>query len=67
MAFETILTRETIDEYTSHGYWVNRVITDYLDDVAGRTPGKTAFVDPRRRVTYAELRPPLWTAEPDIS
>jgi cyclohexanecarboxylate-CoA ligase len=56
MAFETILTRETIDEYTSHGYWVSRVITDYLDDVAGRTPGKTAFVDPRRQVTYAGLR-----------
>ncbi len=24
--------------------------------MAGRTPGKTAFVDPRRQVTYAELR-----------
>src|ERR1019366_2183702 len=56
MALETILTRETIDEYTSYGYWVNRVITDYLDDVAERAPGKTALTGPRRQLTYAELK-----------
>lgn len=56
MAFETILTQAAIDEYTSQGYWVNRVITDYLDDVVERTPDKTAFIDPRRQVTYAQLQ-----------
>jgi cyclohexanecarboxylate-CoA ligase len=35
---------------------VNRTITDYLDEVAAATPDRTAFIDPRRRVTYAELR-----------
>jgi cyclohexanecarboxylate-CoA ligase len=37
-------------------YWRDRVITDFLDEVAAATPDKTAFVDPRRSVTYAVLR-----------
>ncbi len=56
MTFETILTPEQVEEYTSQGYWLNRTITDYLDEVAERTPDKTAFIDSRRQVTYAELR-----------
>ncbi len=56
MTFQTILTQEKIEEYTSQGYWLNRTITDYLDEVAEQNPDKTAFIDSRRQVTYAELR-----------
>ncbi len=56
MTFETILTPDMIEEYTSQGFWLDRTITDYLDEVAEQTPDKTAFIDSRRRVTYAELR-----------
>src|SRR5512139_279039 len=56
MTFQTILTQEQIEEYTSQGYWLNRTITDYLDEVAEQNPDKTAFIDNRRQVTYAELR-----------
>jgi hypothetical protein len=56
MTFETILTQEQIDTYTGAGHWVDRVITDYLDDAAERTPDKVAFIDPRREVTYAQLK-----------
>jgi len=56
MTFETILTQDQIDAYTGAGYWVDRVITDYLDDAAERTPDKIAFIDPRRQVTYGQLR-----------
>jgi cyclohexanecarboxylate-CoA ligase len=56
MAFETILTPELIDGYTDAGYWLNRTITDYLDEAADATPDKVAFVDSRRRITYGQLR-----------
>src|SRR5688500_18791947 len=56
MAFETILTRERVDQHTRDGFWVNRTITDYLDEAAVATPDKVAFIDPRRQVTYAEFR-----------
>ncbi len=56
MTFETILTQEQVDTYTTAGFWVDRVITDYLDEWAGRTPDKVAFVDVRREVTYAQLK-----------
>ena len=55
MTLETILTDEIIDEYTKAGYWQNKIITDFLDEVVARTPDKVAAVDPRRQVTYAEL------------
>jgi cyclohexanecarboxylate-CoA ligase len=56
MSFETILSQERIDRHTRDGFWVNRLITDYLDEAAAATPDKVAFVDPRRQITYAELR-----------
>jgi cyclohexanecarboxylate-CoA ligase len=56
MGFETILTPELVDEYTSQGFWVDRTITDYLDEAASRTPDKTAFVDSRREISYGELK-----------
>ena len=68
MAFQTLLTPELIDRYTSSGAWVDRVITDYLDQNAEATPDKIAFIDPlsgpfanvgevmRNHVLYANLR-----------
>jgi cyclohexanecarboxylate-CoA ligase len=56
MSFETVLTPEKIDEYTRQGYWVNRTITDYLDEMVHRRPDKIAFVDSRRQVTYGQLK-----------
>src|SRR6476659_273645 len=55
MTFQTILTPETVGEYTAAGYWSDRIITDFLDEAADRTPDKTAAIDARRQVTYAEL------------
>jgi cyclohexanecarboxylate-CoA ligase len=56
MTFETILTPEYVEKFTAAGLWTNRVITDFLDEVAAATPDKLAFVDSRRRITYAELK-----------
>ena len=56
MAFGTILDSARIDQHTRDGFWRNRVITDHLDEAAAATPDKVAFIDPRRQVTYAELR-----------
>jgi cyclohexanecarboxylate-CoA ligase len=56
MSFETILTQDQIDAYTRQGFWRDRTITDFLDDAAAQTPGKTAFIDSRRQITYAELK-----------
>ena len=56
MTFETRLNDELIAKYTDGGFWVNRVITDYLDEWTERTPDKVAFIDSRRQITYAELR-----------
>jgi cyclohexanecarboxylate-CoA ligase len=56
MTFQTILTQQRIDEHTRAGHWVGRTITDYLDEVAASTPDKVAFIDPRRTITYGELR-----------
>ena len=56
MAFETILTDELIEKYTSAGHWVDHTITDYLDDWAEHTPDKVAFIDSRREVSYGQLR-----------
>jgi acyl-coenzyme A synthetase/AMP-(fatty) acid ligase len=55
VSFETILTPERIERHTAAGHWVDRVITDYLDEWAERVPDKIAFIDPTRQVTYAEL------------
>jgi cyclohexanecarboxylate-CoA ligase len=56
MPFETILTAEVIGKHTRAGYWVNRTITDYLDEIVSATPEKTALVDSRRRISYGELK-----------
>jgi len=54
--FETLLTPERIARETAAGHWRNKVITDFLDEYAAATPDKVAFIDSRRRVTFAELK-----------
>jgi cyclohexanecarboxylate-CoA ligase len=56
MTFETVLTPELIEHYTSQGLWTDRVITDFLDEVAAEQPDKLAAIDSRGQVTYAELK-----------
>jgi cyclohexanecarboxylate-CoA ligase len=56
MSFETILTAEQAEKYTSEGLWAGRVITDFLDEVAAATPDKVAAIDARGQVTYGELK-----------
>jgi acyl-CoA synthetase (AMP-forming)/AMP-acid ligase II len=54
VSFETILDDELIE--ANAGLWVNRTITDHLDEVVAATPDKTAFTDSRRSITYAALK-----------
>ena len=56
MAFETMLTAERVERHVSAGYWRGHTITDFLDEHAAATPGKVAFIDSRRQISYAELR-----------
>lgn len=56
MALETMLTAERVERHVNAGYWRDHTITDFLDTYAAATPGKVAFIDSRRQVTYAELR-----------
>lgn len=54
--FETLLDDERIARETGAGYWAGRLITDFLDDYAQRTPDKIAFVDAQREITFAQLK-----------
>jgi cyclohexanecarboxylate-CoA ligase len=53
---DTMLTPDQIDLYTSKGFWPNRLITDYLDEIAAATPDKVAAIDARGQITYGELK-----------
>ena len=53
--FETTLTPAQVEKFTGAGYWRDRTITDFLDEVAAATPDKPAFIDSRTQVTYGEL------------
>ena len=48
--------REMIEEYTSKGWWQNLTYGDLLDRAAAAYPDKTAIIDARARLTYAELK-----------
>jgi cyclohexanecarboxylate-CoA ligase len=52
----TRLTAEAADRLTRGGHWPNTTFAAALLSVAGARSGKTAVVDDRRRLTYAELR-----------
>lgn len=56
MALATTLTQEQIELYTTTGHWTNRLITDYLDEVAAATPDKPASIDARGTTTWSELK-----------
>jgi acyl-CoA synthetase (AMP-forming)/AMP-acid ligase II len=53
--YETILTREDADRYRAAGWWPDRLVNDGLAVAAARSPGRTALVDARGRMTYATL------------
>ena len=53
--FQTRLTPELIAHYTASGSWPNRLLTDFLDDAVKVRPEKTAIIDSRGSITYAEL------------
>jgi cyclohexanecarboxylate-CoA ligase len=53
--FNTRLTAEQIQRYTASGAWPNRLLTDFLDEAAAASPGKTAIIDSRSAITYGEL------------
>ena len=55
MIYETIITREQSDRYRAAGWWPDRLLSDYLADAVRQASEKVAFVDARRRMTYAEL------------
>ena len=47
---------DVIREYTEKGWWLNLTFGDVLDRSADREGGRTAVIDSRIRMTYAELR-----------
>jgi non-ribosomal peptide synthetase component E (peptide arylation enzyme) len=55
MAFETRLTQEMVERYTSSGDWGERTFYDIFSDRVVAHPDREALVDGRRRLTYAEL------------
>lgn len=42
-------------EYRRLGYWTDRLIVDYVDEHAARTPDKAAITDNRGSITYQNL------------
>jgi len=45
---------ELVTQYTEEGYWVATTSNEALEAAARTVPGKTALVDVRRRLTYAQ-------------
>ena len=56
MLYETTLTRELADRYRAAGWWPDRLLNDAVAEAVLRHPGRTAMVDARGRMTYAELQ-----------
>lgn len=55
MSLNCIQTEEQMAEYRRLGYWTDRLIVDYIDGHAARTPDKVAMTDSRGAITYGEL------------
>ena len=53
--YETTLTRELADRYRAAGWWPDRLLNDAVAEAIAQHPGRTALVDSRGRMTYAEL------------
>ncbi len=56
MTFETRLTPEMITRYTKAGYWGNETFYDLLSAGVAAHPEREAIVDPKRRLSYRELK-----------
>ncbi|MCC6195637.1 MAG: AMP-binding protein [Burkholderiales bacterium] len=56
MPIPSLLTEEMIARYTEAGYWGSMTLADHLDHHAAYRPDHEAVVDPRRRVTFRELK-----------
>ena len=55
MKITTRLHKEYIEKYTKAGYWINRTLSEYLDEAVENYPDKEAVVDRDRRLTYRQL------------
>ncbi len=55
MGFETRLTAEAIERYTTSGHWGDETFHDILRKRAAAHPEREAIADRGRRVTYGEL------------
>jgi len=51
----TRLQKEYIEKYTKEGYWIDKTLSEYLDEAVEKYPGKEAVVDRDRRVTFRQL------------
>jgi cyclohexanecarboxylate-CoA ligase len=56
MLYETRLTAELANRYRAAGWWTDRLLNDAVAAAVALHPERTALVDPRRRMTYAELQ-----------
>ncbi|MBI4595746.1 MAG: AMP-binding protein [Candidatus Tectomicrobia bacterium] len=56
MTFETIHSQEYIEKNIRLGYWPNRTICDYLDDITAKHPEKEALVDKKSRYSYGQIK-----------
>jgi acyl-CoA synthetase (AMP-forming)/AMP-acid ligase II len=56
MAFETRLTPAMIERHTGSGWWGSDTIYGLLSARVAAHPEREAIVDPRRRITYRELK-----------
>jgi cyclohexanecarboxylate-CoA ligase len=56
MLFETMLRPELADRYRAAGWWTDRLLNDAVEEAVTQHPKRTALVDTRRRMTYADLQ-----------
>ena len=54
--FETILTDAKAQAFKHQGFWVDKLIIEFVDAAAARSPDKPAIVDSRGSCTFDELR-----------
>jgi non-ribosomal peptide synthetase component E (peptide arylation enzyme) len=50
-----LLTAGHARRFHAQGFWGTRLLVDYFDERAAKTPGKTAIVEAHRRLTYHEV------------
>lgn len=55
MKVRTRLKNEIIEKYTKEGYWINKTLSEYLNEAVEKYPDKEAVVDRDRRVTYVPI------------